>query len=76
MPVGLHLEAGHEDVLDDPEALALLDLDHLEVVAVTDVDERQLVGADVDSAGRGFDQGHEVPPTRDFTVRRERLGRL
>ena len=35
-----------EDVLDDPEALALLDLDHLELVAAADVDERQFVGAD------------------------------
>src|SRR5689334_11504370 len=55
--VRLDLEAGLEDVLDDPEALALLHLDHLQLVAVADVDERQLSGADMDGRGCAL-EGH------------------
>src|SRR5581483_8942826 len=50
--VRLHLEAGLEHVLDDPEPLLLLHLDHLEEVAAPDLDEGQLVGTDVDGGGR------------------------
>jgi hypothetical protein len=46
--VGLHGVALLEDVLDDPEAFADVDLDHLELVAVTDLHERQLVGSAMD----------------------------
>src|SRR5262245_37679509 len=46
--VGLHLVAGLEDVLDDPEPLAALHLEHLELGAAADVDEGKLARADVD----------------------------
>src|SRR5206468_2174205 len=48
MAVLLHLVAVLEDVLHDPEPLALLHLQNLELAAVAHVDERQLVSADVD----------------------------
>src|SRR5690349_13590392 len=47
VPVGLHLEARLEDVLHDPQPVGLVDLDHLELVSAADLDERQIVLADV-----------------------------
>ena len=44
MAVRLHLEALHEDVLDDPEPFLFDDLDHLELVAAPDVGEGQIAG--------------------------------
>src|SRR5207253_2411204 len=66
--VALHLVAGLEDVLDDPETLGLLHLDHLQAAAVTDVDERQVIGTDVDGTRR-FGHGHGAVP--QFTRRSE-----
>ena len=38
--------AGLEDVLDDPEVLAELDLQDLELGTVSDLDEGEIIGAD------------------------------
>ncbi len=60
MAVLLHRVAGLEDVLDDPEAFLLVDVDHLELVAVADLDEGQVGGAEVQRLGRsGLGHGHE-----------------
>src|ERR1019366_399693 len=50
--MGLHGVAGLEDVLDDPEALRHIDLDHLELVAPTDLRERKFSGATMLGLGR------------------------
>jgi hypothetical protein len=47
-----------EHVLDDPKAFAFFDLEHFELVAVTDVDERQVIGAEVDRAGELLSEGY------------------
>ena len=61
--MGLHLEALHEDVLDDPESFFLDDLDHLELVAATDVGEGQIAGREMHRAGCRFDH-HGGPSFR------------
>jgi hypothetical protein len=61
--VGLDGEARLEDVLDDPEALTLVDHQHLELVAVAELDERQLVGAAMDGLRDGLDSGHGSTPS-------------
>ena len=43
--MGLDLKTFLEDVLHDPEAFALFDLDDLQLVASADLDEGQLVRA-------------------------------
>ena len=43
MLVGIHLVAVLEYVLDDPEPLGGLDLEHLELAAIADVDEGKVI---------------------------------
>jgi hypothetical protein len=59
----LHLVAGLEDVLHDPQALLLADLQHLHLAAAADLDPRQVVGADVDRARNGLGQRHRGAPS-------------
>ena len=61
VPVGLHLETGLEDVLDDPQPLFGLHLEHLELVAVADLDEGKIVGPDVECLGSCVKRCHVTP---------------
>src|SRR5688572_22076855 len=61
--VRLHLEALHEDVLDDPEPFLFDDLDHLELVATPDIGEGQITRREMYRAGCRFDH-HDGPSFR------------
>jgi hypothetical protein len=63
VPVGLHVESGLEDVLDDPEPLTGVDAEHLEQVAAPDVDEGEVIGADVDRDGKLVSCSHALNRT-------------
>src|SRR5438105_1882498 len=67
VPVLLHLEAAHEDVFDDPEAFALLDLEHLELVPSPDVHEGELVSAHMHCRRYVRSQRHGDTPVRMCT---------
>jgi hypothetical protein len=76
MAMLLHIEAGHEDVLDDPEAFLLLDLQNTHLVAAADFDERKIGIADVDSFRGvvGCERHREVSLKRFVRIKRKVSG--
>ncbi len=63
LQLSLHIEALHEDVLDDPESFFFDDLDHLELVAPAHLGEGQVTGRQMHRARCRFDH-HRGPSFR------------